>query len=56
MDRHGTREELIAELEDIAGGCVASDRLRQEAADAAEALRKGAVTVMAGHSSYSVRD
>ncbi|KPI09951.1 hypothetical protein OV450_3442 [Actinobacteria bacterium OV450] len=52
----GTREELINELEDRAEGWhhMGSDRKRDRALEAAQALRDGSFSVKVGHRIYSV--
>lgn len=52
--QRGSRAELIAELENTAAGCLAGDRLAEEARAAAQALRDGAGEVRAGHTTYRV--
>lgn len=52
----GTRDELIADLEDSAVGWAhfAKDELANACATAAERLRAGELEVMAGHTTYRV--
>lgn len=51
-----TREGLIAELENTASGCMAGERLRLEAEQGTEALRRGAESVQVGHTTYVVTE
>lgn len=54
----GTREELIAELEERATAWhhMASDRKRDRAREAAQGLRDGSFSVRVGNTCYSVVD
>ena len=52
--RRGSREQLIADLENVAGGCLGSDAYREQAREAAEAIRNGADSAEAGHIIYQV--
>lgn len=56
LRRSGARDLLICELHNMAGGCLGSDRLRQEARDGADRLADGASSVMVGHFNYEVAE
>jgi hypothetical protein len=54
--RSGSRSELIQHLAEMATGWghLSNDKLKAETEAALEALRKGALTVRAGHTTYEV--
>lgn len=52
---YGTREEIIAELQNNLGA-QRSDRRQQESADAIAELENGAESVQVGHIHYVVTD
>ena len=54
LRRTGSRDLLICELRNMAGGCLGSDRLRQEAREGADRLARGEWSVNVGHAEYEV--
>lgn len=56
LREEGTRAELIAQLRNIAIGCLGSDQLRDEAVNAAVDLEAGDSSVRVGHTVYQVTD
>lgn len=58
MNKSGTRAELIAELEEMAEGWshLCKPALSTAAAEAAQGLEAGSVSVKVGHTTYSVTD
>lgn len=54
--RTGQRDRLVAELRNIADGCMGSDRLRADAAAGIDRLADGHSSVRVGHTVYEVTD